>query len=445
MKRLLIYIFALAPFACHAQTVLTLDECIRLAKENNKKIEASEQQLLSSLYEKRSAKALFFPSFSLAGNVLYSTADGSYSSGMGQLPVLGADGVPTGQSALFPGINLAYDFGWIYSGAVKLEQPIYMGGKIRAGYRMARIGNEIAQQSKRLAESEIIVETSRAYANVVRAEELVQVAESYHGLLTELMRTVESARRHGMKSQNDVLKVKVKLNESELGLRRAENGHRLAMMNLCHYIGRPLTDKIKTDNALPEMGVGYGQEDGISNRPEYLMLEQQGELAKQKINVARSEYLPQVGLVGQYGYLNGIELNGKKLFDSWNFLAGVQVSIPIFDFGHRINKIKSAKAQYAQIQAEREDTNEQLSLEMAQSFNDFDEACLERTLAESSVVSAEENLRTSRLQYEKGMETLSDFLEAQTLWQQARQTQVEARVNCYLKWLEYQKATGKIN
>lgn len=446
MKRtLILYLFAMLPFANHSQTVLTLDECIQLAKDNNSRLEASEHQLQASLYEQRSAKALFFPSFSLTGNILYSTADGSYSSGTGQLPVLGTDGLPTGQSALFPGIGLAYDLDWIYSGGVKVEQPIYMGGKILAGYRMAKIGNEIARQSKRLTESEVVVETSRAYAGVVRTKELIRVAESYHNLLVELMRTVENARKHGMKSQNDVLKVKVKLNESELDLRRAENGHRLAMMNLCHYIGRPLSDKIETDSLLPGMGYAAERASDIYNRPEYLMLERQSELARQKIVVARSEHLPQVGLVGQYGYINGVDLNGRKLLDSWNFLVGVQVSVPIFDFGHRINKIKSAKAQYAQVQAEREDTNERLMLEMSQSFNNLDEAVLEKNLAESSVVSAEENLRTSRLQYEKGVETLSDYLEAQTLWQQARQTQVEARVNCYLRWLEYQKATGRIN
>lgn len=445
MKRILIYILAMLPLAGYSQTVLTLDECIRLAKENNKRMEGSEQQLKSALYEKRSARALFLPSFSVTGSALYSTADGSYSSGTGQLPVLGTDGVQTGQTALFPGINLAYDLDWIFSGGIKVEQPIYMGGKIRAGYRMAKIGNEIARQNKRLTESEVVVETSRAYADVVRTKELVQVAEAYNELLTELMRTVESARKHGMKSQNDVLKVKVKLNESELDLRRAENGHRLAMMNLCHYIGRPLMEKIDTDNSLPDTDADNTPNGGISNRPEYLMLEQQSEMAKQQITIARAEHLPQVGLVGQYGYLNGVELNGRKLLDTWNFLVGVQVSIPLFDFGHRINKIKSAKAQYAQVQANREDTNEKLTLEMTQSFNNLDEAYLEKKLAESSVVSAEENLRTSRLQYEKGVETLSDHLEAQTLWQQARQTQVEARINCYLKWLEYQKATGRIN
>lgn len=62
MKRILIlYIFAVLPFANYSQTILTLDECIRLAKENNNRMEASERQLQASLYERRSAKALFSP------------------------------------------------------------------------------------------------------------------------------------------------------------------------------------------------------------------------------------------------------------------------------------------------------------------------------------------------------------------------------------------------
>lgn len=445
MKRILIYLLIVIPFTGQAQKVMTLEECVRLAKENNREMKASEYQYRASRYDQRSARAFFFPSFSLTGSVLYSTSDGSYASAGGMLPVLGVDGAPSGQTAFFPGLDLSYELGWIYSGGVKVEQPLYTGGKIRAGYRMAKIGNEIAFLNKRLTETEVIVETSRAYAEVVRTRQLMQVAVSYHSLLSELMRSVESARKHGMKPQNEVLKVKVKLNESELNLRRTENGCRLAMMNLCHYTGLPLTQQMEVDTALPDVSDAYEQVSGIYNRPEYQILEQKQGLAKQQIAMARSEYLPQIGLMGRYGYTNGVKLNGCKLFDEWNFMAGIQVSIPIFDFGRRMNKINSAKSQYAQMQAERENLNEKLTLEMTQAFNNLDEAFLEKELAESSVVSAEENLRTSRLQYEKGMELLSDYLEAQTLWQQARKTQVDARVNCYLKWLEYQKTTGEIN
>lgn len=445
MKRIFLYLLIMIPVVVMAQRTMTLDECVRLAKENNKEIKASEHQYRASRYEQNSAKALFFPSFLLTGNVVYSTSDGSYASGGGMLPVWGADGLPSGQTVFFPGLNLSYELDWMYNGGIQVEQPLYMGGKIRAGYRMAKIGNEIASLNKRLTEVEVIVETSQAYAEVVRTQELREVAVAYHHLLSELMRSVENAWKHGMKPQNEVLKVKVKLNESELNLRRAENGHRLAMMNLCHYMGLPLTERIEVSFDLPDTsGACEGGAD-IYNRPEYQILEQKQGLVKQQVVMARSEYLPQIGLMGRYGYTNGVKLNGCKLFDDWNFLAGIQVSIPIFDFGRRMNKINSVKSQYVRVQSERESLNEKLMLEMSRAFNNLDEAFLENRLAESSVVSAEENLRNSRLQYEKGMELLSDYLEAQTLWQQARQTQVDSRVNCYLKWLEYQKTIGKIN
>ena len=126
-------------------------------------------------------------------------------------------------------------------GGIQVEQPLYMGGKIRAAYKMSLLGKEMAQLSETLTASEVIVKTEQAYAQVIKAKEMKKVADKYNAVLTELMKNVESAHKHGLKPQNDVLKVQVKLNESELNIRKADNALRLATMNLCHYIGKPLT------------------------------------------------------------------------------------------------------------------------------------------------------------------------------------------------------------
>lgn len=124
------------------------------------------------------------------------------------------------------------------------------------------------------------------------------------------------------------------------------------------------------------------------------------------------------------------------MFDRREAGGGMQVSIPISRFGQRLNKAKAARA-------EHDDTNDRLILKMTLAYNNLDESLFERPLAEALAVSAEEKLCTSRIQYEKGIETLSDYHGAQIIWQQARQTQVGA--NCYLRWLKYPKATGSIN
>lgn len=433
-----------APLIGTAQTTLSLDECIRLAKERNKKIEAAEHGLQAARYDMRNARANFYPSFSATATGLYSDADGGLGIEGGMLPVVGADGVPTGAGAYFPGLDIGYKIGWVYGAGIKVEQPLFTGGKITAGYRMAKAGQELAFQNKRLTESEVVVETAQAYAAAVRAGELRQVAEAYHSLLTELMRSVEQAREQGMAPQNDLLTVRVKLNESELALRRAENGIRLATMNVCHYIGRPLTDSIRLESRLPEIDYLPGASD-ISERPEHRMLEQKSELERYRLKMAQSERLPQIGLFGQYGYLNGVDLNGKKLLNDRTFMVGVQVSVPIFHFNQRTDKVRAAKARYAQTVAEQEDTDELLSLELIQAKNNLDEALLELRLAEATVTAADENLRAGEARYKVGMEPLSDLLEAQAMWRQARQTQVEARINCYLRWLECRKAIGGID
>ena len=117
-------------------------------------------------------------------------------------------------------------------------------------YTMKLLERDYAKELKMLGVTLPNVEQIPA----VRFDEAKQkVAEKYHALLTELFKNVKSAHRHGMKPQNDVLKVQVKLNESELSLRKADNALRLAGMNLCHYIGRPLTAQIDISDDFPEV------------------------------------------------------------------------------------------------------------------------------------------------------------------------------------------------
>ena len=129
----------------------------------------------------------------------------------------------------------------MFLGGIQLEQPLYMGGKIQAAYRMSVLGNEMAQINETLTATQVIMKTDDAYASMVKStKEMKKVAEKYQTVLTELLNNVESAHRHGLKPRNDVLKVQVKLNESELAVRKADNALRLATMNLCHLIGKPL-------------------------------------------------------------------------------------------------------------------------------------------------------------------------------------------------------------
>ena len=424
---------------------LTLDRCVELARANNRRLQAADRQVEAQRFELRSARALLFPSLGASGTAFYGTTDGRIGIAGGMLPVVGADGVPTGASAYFPGLDLNYDLGWLYGGGVQLEQPLYLGGKVRTGYRMAGSAYRLALENRRRSEAETVVETSRAYADVVRAQELCKVAEAAHALLGELQRSVQRAFREGMKPRSEVLKVEVKYRESERNLLRSAHARRLAAMYLNRCIGRPLTDSLAVEGSLPEAEEAGPGATGIADRPELRMLDAQYELQRRQVELTRAERRPQVALVGRYGYLGGLGLNGGTVLHGWSFLAGVRLSVPLFHFGRHTNRVRAAEARFEQFRAEREDACELLELEAARAADNLEEAQLEVRLAEAEVRSADEHLRASRRRYEAGFETLSDYLEAQALWQQAQQQRVEAQTARYVRLLEYRRAVGRID
>ena len=432
-----------------AQEKLNLKQCREMALKYNKEMSAANRQAEAARLMSLSYKANFFPNFTATGTGIYSTADGSLGVPGGNLPVF-TPNPSTGEMvssgfAYFPGLNLDYKIGTVYSGGVQVEQPLYMGGKIRAAYKMSLLGKEMAHLNETLTSSEVILNTDKAYVLLVKAKEMKKVAEKYHALLTELSKNVESAHKHGMKPQNDVLKVQVKLNESELALRKADNALRLAGMNLCHYIGRPLTTQIDVSDDFPEMEKEWNmQVSDITARPEYGILNKQVAIAEQEVKLNRSELLPHIGVRGSYDYLHGLEVNDETLMKKGAFSVFLNVSVPLFHFGERTNKVKSAKVKLEQARYEQENANEKMLLELMQAANNLDESRLETELSERSLAQAEENMKVSGKQYEVGLETLSDYLEAQALWQQAYQTKVDAHFQQYVNYVAYLKAAGQL-
>jgi outer membrane protein TolC len=450
MKKKLAFItVVLCALITNAQTPLTLDQCRQLALDNNKRMAVASKQIQAAHYTMQSYKGNFFPNITASGTGLYNSANGTFSLPGGNLPTFlpDAKGHPflNGGFAYFPSIDLNYKVRTVWMGSVQVEQPIFMGGKIQAAYKMAILGKQMAQLNENLTATEVILEVDQAYALMVKAQEMNKVAESYRAVLQELMKNVESAYKHGLKSKNDVLKVQVKLNESELAIRKAENALRLANMNLCHLIGKPLIETLQISDDFPVIEQSLEtQINDITARPEYHLLDRQVAIAKQQVKLSRSELLPQVGIRASYDYVHGLKVNEQRLFDNGGFSVMLNVTVPLFHFGERINKVRASKAQLEQMCIEQADLNEKMYLELTQAANNLDEAKLQAALADRSLEQADENRRISKGEYDAGLEPLSDHLEAQALWQQAYETKVDAHFQLYLSYVKYLKAAGQL-
>jgi outer membrane protein TolC len=412
-----------------AQQFLTLEQCRQMALENNKRIAIAGRDKERANLIAGASRTNFLPRLSAEGLASFARSDTKTSMEIADMFT----------------VDLDLDFNNIYKADINIEQPIYMGGKITSAYKMSRVGSDIAELNKALTEDEVLLETDNAYWVCVQARELQQSAQQYKKTVEEFYRVVKNACDAGMKSQNDLMKVQVQLNQADLQLRRVENGVRLSLMNLCNIIGLDLQSEISLSETFTESHVEINPNANVFSRPEYAMLDKQIELKKYEQQYVRSDFLPQIGIAGSYGYIHGAKFNGDQIFGNKpSFSAMVSVSIPIFHWGEGTKKVKAVEREMQMAQLQRDDLEQKMELELQQSINLYNEAVLEVQLTQQALEQSEENMRISRDHYNAGMETISDYLEAQTIWRNAQAEHITAKTKLEIRKTEYLKASGNI-
>ncbi len=474
MRKLLIIVAVLLSVSqseCFAQEiVLNLQKCREMAVENSKKMQVAAEQQKKAGYDWKSYRANFLPKISGSGLYAYMhkkmnyKIDGGYlpvyqSSDVGQAiplnsmqlgpdgkPVMGADGLPLfKQYAFLPDIELALGLRNVYSVGVMLEQPVYMGGKVRSAFKMASIGKEMAELNVHSSRAQVLTESDEAYWQYVRVKEQLKSAEKYLEVVSELVKNVTDAIETGMASQNDLLKAQVKQNEAELLVSKANNGVALSRMNLCRVIGVDLysqvdvNDSLCAESTLNLLDMG----NDITARPEYNLLEKQVELKSKEVALTRADFLPQLGVSASYAYGDGISLNGESDGVA-SFAAVASLKIPIYHWGEGRNKVKVVKAEQEMARLQQEELSQMMQLEVAKTRFNVEDAAARVKMTEKSLSQAEENLQVSRNRYEVGMETITNYMEAQAQWQKAWSDAIDARAELRLSETYYLKATGKL-
>ena len=314
--------------------VMTLDDCVMMAMISNKQIRATDHLVKQYKHTQKSVYANFFPNVSLNATDVWSTYSANatmdiatpFGNFAGQrmqemFPFLVNDALRRQISQrlsqdlqpLNPEIN--YKAKNVLTANITLEQPLYAGGKISTANRMGKLGVKMANQAQELTREQILIEVYEAYQLLAKAKEMEDVALKYDSLLTQIERDVQSAVKNGMASRNDEMKVAVKKSDAELKIRQAENGVRLARMNLCQLIGKPLDSKIdpvpQNDDDIVEL---VDKNATVTDRTEYQLLELNSRMAYEKVHMEKSAYMPQLGLIFSAGMIDGMELLDQKLF-----------------------------------------------------------------------------------------------------------------------------------
>ena len=492
MKKIVLSIAFLTSLVCmQAQTTLSLQDCLEMALKQNSDIQVKQEEVKIAGYKKEQAKSAYFPKVDASFTYLHmddkkyllsedkllpvgtKMDDGSFGFRPDQIsnqwtmmdgqPVpLDNNGLPFNPQAnpdkiqwkdytTIPRDELAIDLRNTFVGALSLIQPIYMGGKIHQTNKMAQIGIDIAKEQYTAEISEVLYDTESSYWTVVSVSNSVKTVLDYRKLLTQLNENVTELVNEGIATKSDLLKVKVKLNEVNMNLTKAQNGLSLAKMQLCRQIGFPLTEDITLTDEISQQLQSIGTEkpfvsvDEIyENRSEIRSLEKLIDLSDVKKKLAVANYLPEIGLIANYMYANPNFSNGlkKEFAGSWN--VGVTMKIPLLHWGEHKQKIRTAQSERFINELKLSDAKEKIELQYSQAIYKVEESNKKLSDTQNNMEQAEENLKYAQLAYEEGLVGVTDVLDAQAAWFAAYSNRIDAQIDLKLNHLYLKKTIGKL-
>lgn len=406
-----------------AQTNYSLFECKQLAIENNRSIKNSNLNIQSATESKKEAFTNYFPSLEAMG-FGFQAKDPFISMNMG-----GAS------------MGLLED-GW--AGAVVLSQPVFVGGKIVYGNKLSKLGIEVSKQQARLSENEVLLQVESTYWSLLGLHEKTKTIDVLEQQLTSLLNDVEISYKAGLITNNDVLQVKLKLNEVKSNRANLENGILLCKMSLCQQLGIDIDSSEQFDIDRPDinhpespMTLYVNHREVLANRAENILLEKNVDASKVQTKMKRADYLPTVAVGAAYTQSN--------MMDKWDNNAAVFVSasIPISGWWGGSHAIKKQRINEQIAYNDQLEGQEQLLVQMQSVKNDLDNAYKQILIAQESIGQSDENLRLNNNYYKAGMIALTDVFDAQTLMQQSRDQYVDAYSRYQEKRFEYLQVTGR--
>lgn len=438
----------LAVGSVSAQTVLTLQDCRRLAVENNAKVRIARGNREAAQELSKDAFTKYFPNVS-ANFMAYKSNKGALQYSLPSLgSLLPAEIAPIIPSQLAPladkslgNIELIKS-GWNFS--FLAMQPVFMGGRIFNGNKLAHVGEEVARLQEENATDEVMVTAEKYYWQIVTLQSKKRTLQSVMQMVDTLEYQVNAAVKAGVVLPNDLLKVQIKRNDLRATMVDLDNGITLASNLLAQYVGLTGDSISIVSDEAPEIVPEYPlslyiepqQAVGLTN--DYLLLNQNVKATELRTKMAIGENLPEVGLGGGWVY--------DDLFSQHHNFAAVMltVNVPITDWWGGSHKIKKSRIEEANARLQQEDLTQLLQIKMENAWDELTASHRKMTIAHESIAQATENLRLNDNYYRVGVSTITDLLDAQTLFRHSCDQYTEAYGDFRLKEAQYLDATGRL-
>lgn len=428
-KRLALGIFSVASTLAYSQQTVTLKQAIEFALQNKADALKARLDITNADAKILEAKAGALPKVTGNANITYN-------------PII--------QEIALGGQTFKMGQPWVAVAGVQLQQALF-NQQVFIGLKAAKSTKEFYQLNANLTEEQIIERVSNAYFQVFTAQEQKNTLESSYSSTEKVRNVIKSLYDNGLSKKIDLDRTNVNLTNIETNIKQSNNGITQAENALKFYMGMPIETKIQL--VQEDMAVTPHLLDETVNtdeRTEVKVLLKNKELLEYQKKATIANYYPTVNLTANYNWQGLGEkfplTNGSSKGVMWSDYSaiGLGINIPIFNGFATKAKVQQNQIDIDKLEIDIKDTK----LGLDQAYQNA-KAQIENSLAtlesqKANVKLAEDVLADTKSNYQYGLATLTDLLDAENSLVQAKNNYTTAILDYKIAEVQYYKSKGEL-
>lgn len=437
MKSLIFYLFLISSsFNIFAQGTATYDlnQCIKIALENNPDILNSKSQIGARTAELTNAFGNYLPSI---------TANSSYRRQLNNVQTFIIDGrIVTSADA--------------YSMNANATLPIFDGFNREANYARAKKNLESAELNVGQTEDNIVLEVYRNYITVIRNFQIAETRRQNLDLGKNELAQISAQFEAGIIPIGNVYAQEAELGQREIDLINAENEYNRSKAGLLVLMGlNPLEEVNFIESSLPNRISQFQIDEyrqslgtlnslvnkALRNRYDYKNTEAQILAAEYNVKMAQSSYFPSLNASGGWNWTN----SDLSQFDELGtYTVGVTLFVPIFTNFSINSQVQNAKVNLMQRETDHFKLEQSIRAEIKNVYLNLQSAEKQVEITAKSLKSSQQNYDALSERFKVGTANITDLTIANNQLINAKINQINAVYSYYLAQKEIIFTIGEI-
>nr|MBN2277387.1 TolC family protein [candidate division Zixibacteria bacterium] len=332
-----------------------------------------------------------------------------------------------------------------YSANVVISQTLFNGAVYNA-VKAARQYQKLSDFVYDASYQEIMTYSKKAFYQTLLLKVVLDVSQASEHNAYENYLDVKRAFDNGLVSEFELLQAEVRYKDYVPRTTEAEKNYNIALINLKNLAGIPVEEDMVLDGNLdeyPQLPKMATLESILQSRPDFNALLWEEKLRETGVRAEKSAYLPT--LTGSLTYAYSAQSDEWSLDEENDgFIAGLNLSIPIFTGGSTRAKVQKARIELDKTRINIDRTRENIEKQIESIRLRLEEANKRIVAAEATLKTAEKAFAIAEATSKSGLATQLELKDSRVVLDQATNGYYAAVYEYLDAYFDWEKATGAV-